>query len=241
MLDLHCHILPGLDDGPKTLKESLEMCRRGANDGIRTIVATPHRGNPAGNTTGAQVLRSIKRLKAALAKNKIFIDILPGHEIHISKGLIKDVQKGVALTVNDQKKYILLELPFRSVPFYVFDVIAQLKEKGITSIIAHPERNTQIQTDKRVMKRLIKAGALAQITGGSLLGEFGPAARNSAVNLLKSGLVHVIASDAHSPDRPPVLSGAVAEATKTVGEKKTRALVESNPEKIIRDENPGGL
>ena len=224
MVDLHCHILPGLDDGPKTMAESLAMCRAAVDDGIHTIVATPHRGSFVANTTAKQVLGDIKKLKKALAKQKIKIDILPGHEIHISKDLIKDVEKGVALTINDNKKYILLELPMRSVPFYVFDVIAELKEKGITPIIAHPERNTQIQADKRVMKRLIKAGALGQLTGGSLLDQYGPAAQRSAVSLLKADLVHVMASDAHSPDHPPVLSEDIAEAKRIVGEKKVNEL-----------------
>ena len=236
MVDLHCHILPGLDDGPKTMSESLAMCRAAAADGIHAIVATPHRGNPAGNTAGTHVLKCVKKLNAELKKNKVPIDILPGHEIRINKNLIDDVDKGRALTINNKKKYILLELPFESVPFYVYDVIVQLKEKGITAIIAHPERNTQIQKDKRVMKRLIKAGALSQITGGSLLGEFGPAARRSAVSLLKGGLVHVMASDSHSFERPPTLTEALAEAEIIVGEKKTISLVESNPKGIIKND-----
>jgi protein-tyrosine phosphatase len=202
MVDLHCHILPGIDDGSKTLKESVEMCRRAAADGIRAIVATPHRNSFVANTTVSQVLNGIKQLKKALARNSIDIDILPGHEIHISNDLIDEVERGESLTINRNEKYILLELPMRSVPFYVFDCVAQLKGKGITAIIiAHPERNAQIQADKRVMKRLIKAGALSQVTGGSLLGEFGPTARRCAVELLKNGLAHVIASDAHSAAR----------------------------------------
>jgi len=240
MLDLHCHILPGIDDGPRTLDESIEMCRLAAKDGIKTIVATPHRGSFVADTTGSQVLDGVKQLKEALAQNKIDIEILPGHEIHISKDLIDDIDTGLALTINNNKKYVLLELPFRSVPFYVFEVIAQLKKKGITPIIAHPERNDQIQTDKRLMKKLIKAGAMAQITGGCLTGEFGGAAQRTAEELLKKGLVHIIASDAHSDRRPPVLSTYIEEASKIVGEKKARGLVEGNPGKIIKAiETPG--
>ena len=157
MLDLHCHILPGLDDGSKTLDEALSMCRVAAGDGIHTIVATPHRGSFAADTTAAQVLEGIKKLKKALRQKHIAIDILPGHEIHISEDLINDIDHDQALTINHKKKYILLELPFRSVPFYVFETIAQLKKMGITPIIAHPERNDQIQTDKHLMKNLVKA------------------------------------------------------------------------------------
>ena len=223
------------------MDKSLAMCRAAAADGICAIVATSHRGNPQGNTTGTQVLKAVKKLKTALKKNKISIDILPGHKIRIDKNLINNIEKGLALTVNNNKKYILLELPFESVPFYVFDVLAQLKEKGITPIIAHPERNAQIQADKRVMKRMIKSGALSQITGGSLLGEFDPAARRSAVELLKGGLAHVIASDSHSADRPPVLSEAIAEAAKIVGQKKAKILVTDNPEKIVKKKERGCL
>jgi len=234
MYDLHCHILHGIDDGPKTLDESIAMCQLAAKDGIKVIVATPHRSSFVANTTAEQVFDGIKQLKEVLAQNKIDIEILPGHEIHISKELIDDINSGLALTINNNKKYILLELPFRSVPFYVFDVLAELKKKKIVPIIAHPERIYQIQTDKHLMKKLIKAGALSQITGSSLTGEFGAPAQRTAEELLASNLVHVMASDAHSKQRPAILSHAVNAVAEIVGQKKARALVESNPGRIIK-------
>ena len=234
MIDLHCHILPGLDDGPKTMAESLEMCRKAVADGITTIVATPHRGNPAGNTAGTTVLKEVKRLKTALKKHKIPLEILPGHEVRISENILDDIDRGRALTINNKMKYILLELPFESVPFYVYDVVKKIKEKGIIPIIAHPERNDQIQADKRVMKRLIAAGALSQITGGSLLGQFGPKARQSAVSLLKSGLVHVIASDAHAFQNSPSVEEVRTEVERIAGEKIAKVLFETNSEKIVK-------
>lgn len=236
MIDIHCHILPGLDDGPKTLNESLEMCRRALANGITTIVATPHRGNPAGNTTGSVVLSSVKKLKAVLKEHKIPIEILPGHEVRISENILDDIDKGRALTVNNKKKYILLELPFESVPFYVYEVVKKIKEKEITPIIAHPERNDQIQEDKRVMKRLIAAGALSQITGGSLLGQFGTKARKSAVSLLKSGLAHVMASDSHAFQNPPSVEEVRTEVVRVAGEKIAKVLFETNPKKIVKGE-----
>ena len=236
MLDLHCHILPGIDDGPKTLDESVAMCRMAEEDGINAIVATPHKSSFVADVSAQQVSDGIKQLEEALAQNNIDIEILPGHEIHISKDLIDNIDSGRALTINNNKKYILLELPFRSVPFYVFDVLAQLKVKEIIPIIAHPERNTQIQTDKPMMKKLIKAGALAQITGSSLTGEYGGAAQRTAEELLSKGLVHIIASDAHSDRRPPLLSSAVKAAAKIIGEKKALELVEENPLGIIKGE-----
>jgi len=122
------------------------------------------------------------------------------------------------------------------VPFYVYNVIEQLKAKGITPVIAHPERNTQIQYDKRAMKRLARSGALSQVTGASLSGAYGDAARRSGIELLKSGLAHVIASDGHNQRYPPVLSEAALEVKGLIGKGKAEKLFVVNPEKIIRGE-----
>ena len=234
MIDINCHILPGLDDGPQTEKQALAMCKRAASDGIKTIVATPHIGDGEYLSPAKDVRRGVEKLNKLLKEKGINLTILPGHDAHIQPRLIEDIKQGKVLTINDAKKYIILELPVQSVPFYVKELIIKLKSNGITGIISHPERNDQIQKDTRVLKRLIAAGALAQITALSLTGGFGDAAQKTAQTLLKKRLAHIIASDAHSRDkRPPVLSEAVKEAAKLIGEENSRKMVWVTPLEII--------
>jgi len=234
VIDIHCHILPGMDDGPETQEQALVMCKVAADDGIKTIVATPHTGNGVYLSEAKDVLNGVKRLNELLKEQGISLEILPGHDAYIQPELIENIEKGKVLTINNRKRYVVLELPEQSVPFYVQEVITSLKSKGITGIISHPERNFHIQKNTRYPERLIQSGALLQITASSLTGGFGDSARNTAITLLKRRLVHIIASDAHSENiRPPVLSMAVKEAAKFISEDHVRAMVETNPLEII--------
>lgn len=234
MIDIHCHILPGLDDGPQTEQQSLAMCELAAADGIKTIVATPHTGNGEYLSPAKDVRKGVEKLNKLLKKKEINLTILPGHDAYIQLRLIEDIKQGKVLTINDAKKYIILELPAQSVPFYVEEFIIKLKSNGITGIISHPERNDQIQKDTRALKRLVAAGALAQITALSLTGGFGNPAQKTAQTLLKQRLAHIIASDAHSKDmRPPVLSEAVKEASRIIGERNAWDMAHTTPLEII--------
>lgn len=234
MVDIHCHILPGLDDGAETEKQALAMCAIAAHDGIKTIVATPHTGNGVYSITARDVRSGVERLNKLLKGKGIALTILPGHDAHIQSTLIEDIKQGKVLTINDAKRYIILELPVHSVPSYVKEVITKLKSNGITGIISHPERNIQIQKDTRALKRLVTAGALTQITALSLTGGFGEVAGDTAVTLLKQGLAHIIATDAHSVDkRPPVLSEAVKEAGRIIGERNAWDMANTIPLEII--------
>jgi protein-tyrosine phosphatase len=213
------------------------MCRLAAADGIRAIVATPHRGSRKINTSREQVLAGTRQLRKALAEHNINLDLLPGQEIHIREGLIEDIETGQTMSLNDNQTCFLLELPFLAVPSYVYMMIRYLKRTGIQPVMAHPERNLQIQSDLTIMEHLVRDGALVQITAGSLTGHHGEAARQAAIGMLKKKLVHVMASDAHSSSRPPALSEAVAVAEKFVGTAAAREMVTANPEMIIHGEN----
>jgi len=233
MIDIHCHILPAIDDGPKRIDESLRMCRIAASDGIETIVATPHINNNY-ITDSRDVLKKVKELNILLSKEKVNLKILPGNDVYIQPDLLKDITSGKILTIDDKKKYIILELPSQSLPFYVEKVIPELKKNKITAIISHPERNYQIQKNINTVERMIKAGALMQITAMSITGEFGSSAQKSAHDLLKKGFVYAIASDAHSVDkRPPILSKAVDYASDLIDRKDVMKMVCDNPLKIV--------
>jgi protein-tyrosine phosphatase len=218
MIDLHCHILPGLDDGPSTLDESLAMARRAVEDGIYAIVATPHTLNGEYVNRIGQVSENLGILQGALAENHVDVKLYPGADVHLCPNIVKRIETGEAGTINHARKYIMLELPSHTIPQSTKDEIFMLKINGITPIISHPERNSVIQQDTSILYDLIAMGALGQVTAMSLTGDFGTFVKRTAENLLRQRLIHIIASDAHSADgRPPVLSHAVDCAAEILG------------------------
>ena len=213
MIDLHCHILPNVDDGPGSLEESLGMAAHAVEDGIHTVVATPHALNGLHSNPSKKIIADVSALQDALSQNHIDLKLYPGADVHLCPDMVKKIKIGEACTLNGDGKYIILELPSSTLPAGVKDEIFALKMNGITPIISHPERNSNIQQDPNILYDFICMGALGQVTAMSLTGEFGKLAGNMANVLLKQRLIHIIASDAHSiQDRPPALSEAVQKA-----------------------------
>ncbi len=234
MIDIHTHILPFLDDGAETIEESIELCKIAADDGIKTIVATPHSQDGVYEAKSDEILKMVKILNLKLKENQIDLRILPGAELHINEGLGESIKKGYALTINNSKKFILLELPFFFVPPGTDKFIFSLKSIGIVSIIAHAERITKFQKNPEILGQLVKLDTLVQVTAQSLTGDFGSRERKCSEWLLKHKLVHFIASDVHSlKGRPPILSRALEKAANIIGEVEAEALVYKNPSKII--------
>jgi len=239
VIDLHCHILPGIDDGAKTPEESLKMAGIALRDGIHTIVATPHTLGIHSNNIRS-VEKSIAGLAGAFSINGINIKLIPGADVPLSAGLMDKIKGGEAGTINNNMKYILLELPSYTVPPRVKDLIFDLKMNGITPVITHPERNLMIQQNAGIVYDLVIMGALCQITAMSITGDFGEIPRKSAAILLERRLVHVIASDAHSADyRPPLLSKAVEAAANILGNyDEAERMVRYVPAAIIAGNMP---
>ncbi len=238
MIDIHNHILPGFDDGPDAIDTSLKMAKIAADDGIKIIVATPHSNNGVYKTSFDKILEGVERLNQALEKEGIPLSVLPGSDVYIDLNLTSDVNDYKIMTVNNKKRYILLELPHCGVPRHLSDLVWQLSLSGITVIFSHPERNEAVQEDINILYDFIMQGALSQITAMSLTGEFGKKARKCAVSLLRHNLAHVIATDAHSVNRrPPVLSRGMEAAKKITGHDRAFQMVFDIPGKIIRGEN----
>lgn len=234
MIDIHAHILPSIDDGPETIEESIELCKVAANDGIKTIVATPHSKDGVYETKSVEIIKAVDTLNTALVVNQIDIDILPGAEIHISEGLVESIKNGDVLTINNGGKFILFELPFAFIPPGTDKLIFNLKSNGIIPIIAHAERIAAFQRKPELVDQLVKIGARVQVNAHGLTKMASRGERKCAEWLLKNRLVHFIASDVHSlTGRPPILSKAVECAARIVGEEEASALVCRNPELII--------
>jgi len=229
MIDLHTHILPGLDHGAGDWGEALEMCRIAVADGIATIAATPHVSEVFPNSP-QRIEAAADELRQRLEDGGIPLTVVVGGDYHVRPDLAPDN----VLTLGGNGRYFLLEFPYQLVPPRADAFVKTLISRGLLPIVTHPERTASLQRDWRRLEPLVKEGALVQITAGSLLGEFGPAAAAAANRFLKQGWVHVLASDAHwALERAPRLAAARAEAARVVGEAAARALVETNPRSIL--------
>ncbi len=242
MIDIHVHILPGLDDGPSDIFKALEMARIASNDGIKTIIACPHSHNGIYNNRRDDIISACSKFNNELKNNKIDIIILPGAELSLSLKILDDLKKNCLMTLNDTGKYFFLELPQQIVLNSVINFIGQFKRLGITPIITHPERNTAIQNNIQILQDLVLAGALSQITAGSLTGRFGNNVLKYTKKIIKAKLIHFIASDAHSIDtRPPILSKARDKLISLTNKKYTDKIMFELPHALINGEKIDGL
>jgi protein-tyrosine phosphatase len=237
MIDLHCHILPGLDDGAKTLDEALEMARIAQSDGIKLIVATPHLLREKFDFEGFDSIQEKRReLNEALRTNNIQIEVKSGAEVHISHNLIDEIRKNRAHLVLNGGSYMFVEFPSGHIYSGVKNLFFDLMSEGITPIIAHPERNSVFNEHPGLLYDLVQMGALAQANSGSFSGLYGGKSQEFVLRLLEWKLVHFIASDGHSPHSiPPRLSEAVKETEALFGRERASALVQDNPLAVLED------
>ena len=227
MIDIHCHILPEIDDGPNTFEESVAMARIAAADGIAVIVATPHLNHKLYDPI--EISRRVSWLNHLLRKEKIPVSIVPGGDVSV---LFKpDQVQGFSI---NNTAYILVEFPHTHLPKNANDILSQFVASGYKPIITHPERNPSIVANPELLSNLLGKNIYVQITAGSLTGEFGKDAQQCAQHLLRAGVVNVIATDAHSTThRKPQLSLGVKAAAEIVGQDMAQRMVSRNPAEII--------
>lgn len=234
MVDIHCHILPGVDDGARTWEESLAMCEAAAADGIGTIVATPHMFDGIHQTPEKATI--LERLTELRQRVNGMIEVVPGGEVRYSYEIFQEAPDPQTKIRLNGTSYMLLEFPFQAVPPNIEMTIFQILNAGITPVIAHPERNKRIQERPEILADLVERGAFAQLDAGSLTKSFGPEPYQSAKRIIEAGLAHFIATDAHHQDRRrPILSSAVAVAADLGGIEYARAMVLANPMALIHD------
>jgi len=217
MIDIHTHILPGIDDGVKTEDDAVEFARMAAEDGVRTIVATPHCRDGFYVNERADVLAMTATLRERLARESVEVELVAGAEVHICPELVERILDGRAPTLGNNGKTLLLELSLTQYPVELENLIFQLKLAGVVPILAHPERIRFFEDDIGRYEALVRLGAYGQITTGSLLGEFGRKTQEFSRELVRKGLIHVVATDAHNVrGRPPIMSEAVEALTSLV-------------------------
>ncbi|WP_428035822.1 tyrosine-protein phosphatase [Amphritea sp.] len=236
MIDLHCHILPGIDDGPATLNESLELARIAASDGIRHMVVTPHIHPGRYDNQISTIAPVLQKFKEALLEHSIPLTLSMGAELRISAEMIGMIPAGKIPFLGEWEgqKVLLLELPHSHIPPGSDKLIGWLKAQNIIPMIAHPERNKEIINNIDKINPFIEQGCLLQITAMSIAGRFGSSAFEIAKELLVRGWVTVMASDAHNAShRPPILTEGIQAAANLIGDEAALRLVKETPEMIV--------
>lgn len=198
MVDLHCHLLPGVDDGARTLDDSLAMAQQAVAEGISHILVTPHHKNGKYSNPKEVVQEGTEALQTELDDRGIGLTLYPGQEIRINGELLEDIENGEILFVDEEEHYLLIEFPTLSIPHYTESLFFKLRQKGITPIIVHPERNQAVIDDPNILLPFIERGALAQVTASSYAGAFGKDIAKLSSQLIEANLVHILASDAHN-------------------------------------------
>jgi protein-tyrosine phosphatase len=239
VIDLHTHILPGVDDGVKTMEDAVAFARVAAEDGVRTIVATPHYREGFFLNARPEVLAGVAALNARLAAESIPIHVLPGAEVHISADIVERIKSGHAPTLADNGRTVLFELSMTQYPLDLENVVFRMRLAGLQVLFAHPERIRYFQDDVGRYEAVIRLGSWGQLTTGSVTGVFGPEVEEFAQELARKRLVHVVASDAHNTrGRPPVLSKSLPRLGAWMGDDLAARMVDEFPDAFIKGLDP---
>ena len=233
MIDIHSHILPGLDDGAETLEESLAMLKIAVAGGTTDIVATPH-ANTEFNFQPDLVAQKLAELSAAAGDS---IRIYTGCDFHLQYENIQDALEHPTKYTINHKNYLLVEFSDLMIFNTTGDIFYQLRAAGMVPVVTHPERNWLLQKRFEAIREWVGEGACLQVTAQSLLGRFGKHAREYAEKLMKAGLVHFVASDAHgTKDRTPNMREAFEYVSDRYGEKRAEQLFVVNPRAALEGE-----
>jgi protein-tyrosine phosphatase len=241
VIDLHSHLLPGIDDGAPDLETSLKMARIAADDGIKVMACTPHIYPGMFENSGPDIRQRVAALQGQLQAAGIPLKLTWGADAHVAPDLMQKLKSGAALSLNDTR-YFLLEPPHHVAPPRFAEFAFSFLAAGYVPVITHPERLSWIEEHYDAFCDLSDKGVWMQVTAGSLTGRFGQGARYWGERMLDEGRVHILATDAHSPDRrPPLLAEGREAAAKWVGREEARHLVETRPLGILKDRPPEDL
>jgi protein-tyrosine phosphatase len=241
LIDLHCHLLPGVDDGAKSLDISLEMARMACRDGITITACTPHILPTIYDNNGSNIKAAVFLLQKELIKAGIPLRLVSGADVHVAPNLAEGLKNGRVLTLNSSR-YLLLEPPHYAPLPQLEEYVFKLHVSGYIAILTHPERLSWVGTQYRLIERMVHNGAWVQLTAGSLTGHFGRRPRYWAERMLDEGLCHILATDAHNTSsRAPLLAEARDVAAKRLGEQEATKLVLTRPRGVIDDVDPGQL
>ena len=234
-VDIHCHCLPAFDDGPSTLEQALALCRALAADGVVSVIATPHQlGRYYRCNEADSIRKAVTALNGELRNSGISLTVLAGADVRVDERICQLLKDDKILTLADGGKYLLLELP-HNIFIDIEPLLADMASMGVYAVISHPERHPVIAKKPELIWKWLEYPAYLQITAGSLMGEFGTAARKCAWELLDSGLACIVATDAHNMDsRRPLMKAAFSRISERLGTAVSRLTCITNPSRIIK-------
>jgi protein-tyrosine phosphatase len=241
VIDLHCHILPGLDDGASDLTVALAMAKAQVAQGVTVVACTPHILPGLYHNSGPAIRRAISALQTRLDQENIPLQLVSGADVHVAPDFVAGLRSGQLLSIADSR-YVLVEPPHHTAPPQLEDFFFSLVTAGYVPILTHPERLSWVPQRYQIVKRLVRAGVWMQVTAGSFAGAFGRNSLYWAQRMLDEGCVHLIATDAHDADRRrPDLAIGHALVAKRVGAEEARRLVFTRPVGVLKDEPPSSL
>ena len=237
-IDLHLHLLPGVDDGPRTDQEAIELARELVSQGVARCAVTPHFNawNPNGLTNRAEVEDAVARLTELLQSNDVTLEVLPGAEHFLTPELILEIERGDAPTLGGGP-YILVELPFDNRPLYADDLLRQLTLRSLRPVLAHPARYRWVQSNPDALLPWIEDGILLQMTAGSIAGRYGPRVRQTAEYILGRGWYSLPGSDAHHPGQGRSLRAMFQSIWQLAGDTVAQILLLENPALALSGES----
>lgn len=197
MIDLHSHILPGLDDGAQNMEDSLNLARKAVSQGITHLLCTPHHYNGKYVNHKYDVIEAVAKLQKELDLRKIPLTLFEGQEVRVNGDLINEIDADDILFCDVKDQYLLIEFPTAEAPSYALRLLEELRSRGITPIIVHPERNGTFRDDPNKLIDYLDIGCLAQLTAPSIIGVFGKNIQKTAEQMIDHGLIQMVASDAH--------------------------------------------
>lgn len=231
-VDIHCHLVPAIDDGAQTWQDTLSMAQIAVQSGTHTIVVTPHQLGNFRKNTGDVIRGRTRQLQQFLEQHQIPLRVLPGGDVRIEEDMVAGIADGSVMTLADHRKHVLLELP-HEIYFPIESIIDELQSLGIQGILSHPERNMGLLAKPELLAPLVDRNCLMQVTCGSLVGTFGEASQRMAEFMLQEGLVHFLASDGHSPKRRrPHMHRGFQRAVEIVGEALATEMCSGNPGRV---------
>lgn len=241
MIDLHSHMLPGVDDGAVDEDQALEMARQAVAEGVSIQACTPHIYPGVYPNTGPDILARVAWFQSLLDYEQIPLRVVAGADVHIAPDLVQRIRSGEVLTLNGSR-YILIEPPHHVLPPRTEEIFFNLQAAGYQPILTHPERMTWIDQRYDLIKTLARSGVWMQLTAGAIAGRFGARATYWSEKMLDEGLAQIVATDAHDPvHRRPVWSEAIDVLRKRVGAEETDLLVNGRPAAVLNDLAPGSV
>ncbi len=236
LIDIHCHLLPEIDDGAENWQESLAMVDLAIADGITSIIATPHQLGAFAHNSPTRIRQRLQQLQKLLDDRGRRFQVLPGADIRIEADLLAKFDAGDIVTLADQGRHLLLEFP-HDVVVPIDPLLQSLAQRQIQPILTHPERNRRVLKQWSLVEQLVEKGCLIQVTAGAFLGSFGPAIRAFAEWLIEERLVHFVASDAHGcKSRRPLLSRAFHRVAQIADTELAVEVFCDNPYRVVRGE-----